>query len=76
MSSETHKTLFQKLLRPEGLATSVNRTDIENVMVIESVLFAYKNNLSVQYAHRLSLDWETLVSCPTEFNSTKYRVTQ
>jgi hypothetical protein len=76
MSSETHKTLFQKLLRPEGLATSVHRTDLENVMVIECVLFAYKNNLSIQYASRLNNDWTTLADCPTDFNSTRYRFTE
>lgn len=71
-----NQELLQKLYRQDcGLACSIHRTDLENVEVIETILFAYKSNLRIEAQHRTGGDnWETVVSCPTDFTNLVYRI--
>jgi hypothetical protein len=62
------------LKRPDGLATSIHRSDLDNCEVILTIVITYMSGIKLQVCGRNSGDWKSLEGVPCDFANFRYRV--
>lgn len=67
--------LLQKLKRPEGLCTSIDRPETQNAQIIIFILGAYFE-CSLERSCRSSEDWAAVTGVPGDFDTYRYRICQ
>jgi hypothetical protein len=67
-------SLIQKLRRPEGLAASIHRSDLENYAVISTILNEYIVGEKLESRPRTGGDWTKCSDLPADFVGYAYRV--
>jgi len=65
-----------KLKRPDGLATSIHRSDLDNCEVILTIVITYMSGIKLQVCGRNSGVWKSLEGIPCYFANFRYRVEQ
>jgi hypothetical protein len=65
---------YEKLKRPDGLAASIHRSDIENYTVILTILNEYIIGEKLESRPRTGGDWTKCSDLPADFVGYAYRV--
>lgn len=68
--------LQEKLRRPDGLCTSIARTDEQNAARIKVVLDAYLGGTHLQSSARCDSIWHDVLDLPQDFVNFRFRVAQ
>ena len=73
-------SLAAKLLRSEGLACSIHRTDHENCTVVRLIMLAFCQGVDLQFcernpSHDMIFDiWKPVTELPLDFSNYKYKI--
>jgi len=65
---------YEKLKRPDGLVTSIHRSDLDNCEVMLTVILVYMNGETLEISNRNSEEWYSLQGVPVDFMNFKYRI--
>lgn len=71
----TEEELLQKLKRPEGLCTSIARSEKQNAQIIKFLADACFL-FCLERSCRSSEDWTEVTGVPGDFDTYRYRVSQ